>query len=298
MKFGMNAFGLSPRHLPEVAALAEANGFESVWIPEHLVFPVDIPPAYLYSADGFPPMRSDSPAYDPWILLATVAAKTTTIRVGTNVFILPLRHPINVARSVVTLDRVSGGRVNFGIGVGWMREEFEAVGQKFSTRGRRTDEIIPLLRRLWSDDVIEHHGAYYDILPVTFEPKPLQKPSIPIYVGGTSPAALRRAGRLGDGWMAHRSNIVFGEGGNGASADDYVALAQQIALINAHRREAGRSDLPFETRAFGDDLDGVRRCQELGVTGVNSSPPSNAKATKDSFGDWIKKYADEVIANA
>ena len=92
MKFGLNLFGLSPRHLPEIGQLAEANGFDSVWVPEHLVFPVDIPPAYLYSKDGFPPMKSDSPAYDPFVILATVAAVTTTLRLGTNVYILPLRQ--------------------------------------------------------------------------------------------------------------------------------------------------------------------------------------------------------------
>jgi probable F420-dependent oxidoreductase len=296
MKFGINAFGLSPRHLPDVAALAEEHGFDSIWVPEHLVFPVEIPPAYLYSVDGFPPMRSDSPAYDPWILLATVAARTSKIRLGTNVYILPLRHPIAVARSVVTLDRVSGGRVNFGVGVGWMREEYEAVGQDFTNRGSRADEIIPLLRRLWSEDVIEHHGAHYDIPPVTFEPKPLQKPSIPIYVGGTSPAALRRAALLGDGWMAHRSNISFGEGSSKASADDYLELAQQIVTLERHRADAGRSDVPFDIRAFAGDLDDIRQCADIGVTSINAGPDSKAKATKDYFTDWVKRYADEVIA--
>lgn len=296
MQFGLNAFGLSPRHLPDVALLAEQHGFDSVWVPEHLVFPVEIPPAYLYSADGYPPMRSDSPAYDPWILLATVAARTTTIRLGTNVYILPLRHPIAVARSVVTLDRVSGGRVNFGVGVGWLREEYEAVGQDFTNRGKRADEIIPLLRRFWSEDVIEHHGDHYDILPVTFEPKPLQKPSIPIYIGGTSPAALRRVGALGDGWMAHRSNIVFSEGSSLSTAEDYVELEGQIETIRRHRDEAGRSDLPFDVRAFASGLDDIKRCEEIGVTSINAAPDAKAKATKDYFTDWIKRYADEVIA--
>lgn len=298
MRFGLNGFGLSPRHLPDVALLAEEHGFDSVWIPEHLVFPVEIPPTYLYSADGFPPMRSDSPAYDPWILLATVAARTTTIRLGTNVYILPLRHPISVPRSVVTLDRVSGGRVNFGVGVGWMREEYEAVGQDFTTRGKRADEIIPLLRRFWTEDVIEHHGDYYDILPVTFEPKPLQKPSIPIYIGGTSPAALRRVGQLGDGWMAHRSNIVFSEGSSQTSAEDYAELEEQIGVIRRHRDEAGRSELPFDIRAFASDLDDIKRCEEIGVTSINAAPDARAKSTKDYFTDWIKRYADEVISKA
>jgi probable F420-dependent oxidoreductase len=296
MRFGINTFGLSPRHLPDVAALAEQYGFDSVWVPEHLVFPVDIPPAYLYSRDGFPPMRSDSPAYDPFILLATVAARTTTIRLGTNVFILPLRHPIAVARSVVTLDRVSGGRVNFGIGMGWMEEEFEVVGQDFASRGRRADEMIPLLRRLWSEDVIEHDGEQFRFQPVTFEPKPLQKSGIPIYVGGTSQAALRRAGRLGDGWMAHRSNISFDEGSSITTPEDYELLATQIATLNQHRMEAGRDDLPFEIRGFAGSVDDIKRCEELGVTAINTGPDALANAKKDYFAEWIKRYGDEVVA--
>jgi len=296
MKFGLNLFGLSPRHLPEIGQLAEANGFDSVWVPEHLVFPVDIPPAYLYSKDGYPPMRSDSPAYDPFVILATVAAVTTTLRLGTNVYILPLRHPITTARSIVTLDRVSGGRFNFGIGMGWMQEEFEVVGQDFTNRGKRADEIIGLLRRLWTEDVIEHRGDYYEFQPITFEPKPLQKPGIPIFVGGTTPAALKRAGRLGDGWMSHRSNISFDEGSSLTTDEDYVALEQQIATIERHRRDAGRDHLPFEIRGFANTTDDIKRSEQLGVTAINTGPNALASAKKDYFADWIKQYADEVIA--
>jgi len=296
MKFGIGAFGLSPRHLPEIGKLAEEHGFDSLWVPEHLVFPVDIPPAYLYSKDGFPPMRSDSPAYDPFVILATVAAVTTTIRLGTNVYILPLRHPVISARSVVTLDRVSGGRVNFGVGMGWMPEEFEIVGEDFGNRGKRADEIIGLLRRFWTDDVIEHHGEHYDIPPITFEPKPLQKPGIPIFVGGTTPAALRRAGRLGDGWMAHRSNISFAEGSARATAEDYEQLAQQVATIDRHRREAGRDHLPFEIHGYANTLDDIERCREIGVTAINAAPDARANAKKEYFADWIERYADEVIS--
>lgn len=295
MKFTLNTFGLSPRHLPEVAAIAEEHGFVGVWVPEHLVFPVEIPPAYLYSVDGFPPMRSDSPAYDPWILLASIAARTTTIRLGTNIFILPLRHPVTSARSAVTLDRISGGRLNFGVGVGWMREEFDIVGQDFTNRGRRTDEIIPLLRRFWSEDVIEHHGEFYDIPPVTFEPKPLQRPTIPMYIGGTSAAALRRAGTLGEGWMAHRSNISWDEGSSMAKDGDYAELAIQIQTIMRHREEAGRLDIPFDVVAFGSTIDDIHRAAEIGVTTINSSPDAKANATKDSFIDWIKQFHAEIM---
>lgn len=296
MKFTLNLFGLSPRHLPEVAATAEEHGFEGVWVPEHLIFPVDIPPAYLYSADGFPPMRSDSPAYDPWQLLASIASRTTTIRLGTNVFILPLRHPVVAARSAVTLDRVSGGRFNFGIGVGWMREEFEIVGQDFTTRGKRTDEIIPLMRRFWSEDVIEHHGEFYDIPPVTFEPKPLKRKTIPIYVGGTSAAALRRAGTLGEGWMAHRRNLVFDGTNSGAADHEWQELADQITTIERHRAEADRTETEFDVVGYGTTLEEIERAASIGVTTINGSPPTLAAGTKEGFLEWIQEFSETIIS--
>src|SRR5439155_16166462 len=131
---GMPFFGLSPRWYPEVAAAAEANGFESVWMPEHLVLPAEIPPTYLYTESGYPPITSSTPMYDPWVVLASVASRTSTIRLATNVYILPLRDPFVTARAVVTLDRVSGGRVTLGIGVGRLEEEFVAAGQEFHNR--------------------------------------------------------------------------------------------------------------------------------------------------------------------
>jgi probable F420-dependent oxidoreductase len=250
----------------------------------------------MYSKDGFPPMKSDSPAYDPFVILATVAAVTSKIRLGTNVYILPLRHPVIAARSVVTLDRVSGGRVNFGVGMGWMPEEFEIVGENFKNRGKRADEMIDLLRRFWTEDVIEHHSENYDIQPITFLPKPLQKGGIPIYIGGTTPAALRRAGRLGDGWMAHRSNISFDEGSSLTTEEDYQQLEQQVKTIEQHRKEAGRDHLPFEIRGFAHTVDDIKRCEELGVTAINTGPNAVANSKKDYFADWIKRYADEVIS--
>jgi alkanesulfonate monooxygenase SsuD/methylene tetrahydromethanopterin reductase-like flavin-dependent oxidoreductase (luciferase family) len=177
-----------------------------------------------------------------------------------------------------------------------MKEEFDVMGEDFSTRGKRTDEIIPLLRRFWTEEVIEHHGDHYDIPPITFEPKPLQKPGIPIFVGGTTAPALKRAGTLGDGWMAHRSNIDFAEGSSVTTARDFEELGRQIAVINRHREEAGRADLPFEINGFAKTLDDIKRAEELGVTSINTGPDVKANSKKDYFVEWIKRYADETIA--
>lgn len=189
MKFGTSIMGVSLRALPQVAAGYEANGFESIWLPEHLVFPAEMPPTYPYSGTGYPPVTPDTPSYDPWVMLSYLAAGTERIRLATNIYILPLRHPLQTARSVVTVDRVSGGRVTLGIGVGWLEDEFDYLGLGFADRGRRTDAAIGAIRRLWSEDVIDVHDEYYEFGPVKFNPKPLQKPSIPIEVGGVSAPA-------------------------------------------------------------------------------------------------------------
>jgi probable F420-dependent oxidoreductase len=304
MKFAASLSGLGARHYPEVAEAAEANGFDSIWMPEHLIFPVEMPPEYSYTPDGFPPMHSDTPSFDPFVVLGGVATRTQSIKLGTGVFILPLRHPVSVARSVISLDRLSGGRVLFGIGVGWLSDEFEIVGQDFSNRGRRTDEMIELMRALWSDDPVEFHGEFYDIPPVRFFPKPVRKQEgIPIIVGGTSAGALRRAGRLGDGWVHHpqlHASLYSGETNPGVNESDFTELEDHLRVIERHRREAGRRDRPFDiVTGMGGALENVRRCQELGVTTYQAGPSAaGLRGTKDDFVDWIKRFADEVIANS
>jgi probable F420-dependent oxidoreductase len=293
MKFGVVMLGLSPRHYPQVAAVAEANGFESVTMPEHLLLPAAMPPTYPYSESGYSVMSEATPLYDPWVVLGSVASATTSIRLSTNVYVVPLRHPFVTARSVLTLDRISNGRVTLGTGVGWLQDEFDAIGLSFEDRGKRMDEIVPLLRRLWTEEVIEHHGEYYDFGPIRFEPKPIQKPCIPIEIGGHSPAALRRAGRLGDGWAEVGSH-------------DFDTFVERRDIVMRAREEAGRADLPFEiSSGLGTDLASVRRCQELGVARVNVSPRSDlqrrvedqTRLRPSDFTDWCKRFADTVIAN-
>jgi len=231
VRFGLSLSGHSPRHYASLAQEAESLGFESIWIPDHLAFPEVMPSTYLYTDDGRPPIPPNTAVYDPWVLLGGMATVTERIRFGTCVFVLPLRHPLITARGVLTVDRLSRGRVTLGAGVGWLKDEFDLVGLDPATRGRRADEIIPLLRRLWSEEVIEHRGRFYDFDPVYFEPKPFQRP-IPIEIGGTSPAALRRAGALGDGW------IELGSSGP-------EQIKRRLETVHAARASAGRDALPF-----------------------------------------------------
>jgi probable F420-dependent oxidoreductase len=284
MRFGLALSGVSPRHYASLAQQAETAGFESVWVPDHLVFPEVMPASYLYTDTGEPPIPSTTAAYDPWVLLGAIASVTETIRLGTNVYVLPLRHPIAVARSVLTVDRISRGRVTLGAGVGWLKEEFGVIGLDATNRGKRTDEMIGLLRRLWTDPVVEHHGDYYDIPAVYFEPKPFQRP-IPIETGGSSPAALRRAGRLGDGWIEIGSR-------------DQDELGAKLKIVHAERAAAGREDLPFLVTVGIDadvTVDDVADLATLGVDRVVVRVPA-ATTDAGALSEFVQGFADKTIS--
>lgn len=288
MKFGLTMVGLRPRLYAEVAQHAEAAGFESVWFGEHLVLPAELPSTYPYSASGDAPLTPDTPLYDPWVMLAGIATATTTLRLGTNVYVLPLRHPLVTARAVVTLDRLSGGRVTLGAGIGWLKDEFDAAGVPFSERGSRMDEIIPLLRRLWSaEDPITHEGRHFQLGPVHFRPKAIQRPSIPIELGGTSPAALKRAALVGDGWMELGST-------------DLDQLARRIAWLTQAREEAGLGARPFViTAALGSGAAELDRLRRIGVSRVITLVQGvDPGWSLDDVRRWIDGFARNTMAGA
>lgn len=210
MRYGVSLLRVSPALWVDVAREAEQLGFESVWMSDHLVLPADL------SAAGYPdgelPIRPTTPTYDVMVFLAAIAASTTGLRLGTYVYQLGLRHPFVAARSVATLDVVSAGRVELGVGAGWLRDEWAAAGLDFGSRGRRLDEALDVCRRLWSEAVVEHAGEHFAFPPVAFEPKPVQRPHPPLHIGGESTTVLRRAASVGDGWigMHHTPQSVQG----------------------------------------------------------------------------------------
>jgi probable F420-dependent oxidoreductase len=199
VKFGILLVRLHPGSWPDVVAHADALGFESAWIADHLVFPVTMR-GELVPGEEHPPVDPSTPVYDVPAMLSFLAARTTSIRLGVYVYLLGIRHPFVTARGFATLDIVSQGRCELGVGSGWLRNEWEAAGFDPGTRGRRLDEAIAVVRRLWTEPVVEHHGEFFDFEPVMFEPKPLQQPHPPISVGGESDPALRRAVGC-EGWM-------------------------------------------------------------------------------------------------
>jgi probable F420-dependent oxidoreductase len=192
----------TPELVRAVGREAEERGFESIWVAEHVVLFDEYDSAYPYDPSGRFPAGGDAGMVEPFTALTYLAAVTEQIRLGTGICLVPQRNPVYTAKAVTDLDALSGGRVEFGVGVGWLREEFEALGMPFDRRGRRADEYLAAMRSLWCDELSEFHGELYDLRPCRMYPKPVQRPHPPVHVGGESDAALRRVARLGQGWFS------------------------------------------------------------------------------------------------
>jgi len=259
VKFGVALGRLNPAFFVAVTEEADRLGFESVWLPEHLVFPIEMGGSP-YPGQEHPPVPPDTKVFDAFAYLSFLAGRTERIRLGTHVYLLGLRHPFVSARAIATLDILSEGRAIAGIGAGWLASEWAAVGLDFASRGRRLDEAISVCRRLWTEEVIEHHGEFFDFEPVMFEPKPLQRPHPPIVVGGESKAALRRAARLGDGWVGMNHSVE--------------SAAELVATLHRLRADAGRAGHPFEVTVGGpvENDDDVRRWEAAGVDRLIVAP--------------------------
>ena len=190
----------SPELLAAVGQEAERRGVHTIWVGEHAVSFDRHDSRYPYAADGRMPLPADSGLLEPFTTLAYLAAHTTRVRLGTAMCLLPQRNPVYTAKEVTTLDWLSGGRVDFGVGVGWQREEFEALGVPWERRGARTDEYLEVLRRLWCEDPSSFTGSFYSLPSCHQFPKPVQRPHPPLHFGGEGDAALRRTARTGQGW--------------------------------------------------------------------------------------------------
>jgi probable F420-dependent oxidoreductase len=225
----------SPEALRTLAQRAEDLAFDSVWVSDHIVVPRRIESFYPYAADGVPTFNPEQPYYEPLSVLNFLAGCTQRLRLGTHVLILPYRNPVLTAKVLATLDVLSGGRVILGAGVGWMEEEFQALGlNSFAQRGAVTDEYIRLFKELWTKEEPEFQGKYYQLSGAGFYPKPVQKPHPPIWIGGHTGPAIRRAAELGDGWMpiGLRPPAIL----------EPEELAVKIARLRALTRRAGRPE--------------------------------------------------------
>jgi probable F420-dependent oxidoreductase len=282
MKFGILFANVGPYVQPDMAAalgrIAEEHGIESVWTVEHVVVPAGYQSQYPYSSSGRMPGPEESPIPDPLIWLTWVGAATTSLRLATGILILPQRNPPILAKELATLDVLSSGRVELGVGVGWLREEFDALGVPFEERGARTDEYIEALRCLWREDEPCFEGRYVTFDRAKCYPKPVQDP-IPIHVGGHTPAAARRAGRLGDGFFPGRT-----------SDDDLRSL---LDTMRTSAKDAGRDPDTIEVTAGGVmDADGIGRFADLGVDRV-AIPPLGWDP--DTLREQLGRFSEQVI---
>ena len=238
MEFGFALPGRGPLATPEnilrMAARAEALRYDSIFVTDHVVLPVSMARSvYPYSPTGRLPGGADQDYLEPLALLAHLAHATRRIRIGTSVLVIPYRNPVVTAKTLATIDRLSGGRVILGAGAGWLREEFEALAAPpFEARGAVTDEYLTLMRRLWTTDPVTFQGRHYAVRDVHALPKPAQRGGIPIWIGGHTDAAARRAGALGDAWhpIGLRPPATL-------FPDEYAAKAKQV---RAAAQRAGR----------------------------------------------------------
>jgi probable F420-dependent oxidoreductase len=278
MKIGISLGTLHPSLWVDATREADRLGYESVWMPEHLVLPVAMGGSPNEGEDH-PPIPANVPVFDAFSYLGFLAGQTEQIHFGTQVYNIGLRHPFVVARAVTTLDIISSGRLEFGIGASWLRAEWEAVGLDFDTRGRRVDEAITVCQRLWSEEVVEHHGEFFDFEPVMFEPKPHQTPWPPLHIGGDGAAALRRAATVGDGWIPMNHTV-----------EEIGAAAGRIARL---REAAGRPGAVEITLGGGEGLDDLRRWADLGIGRALVKPWASTKGALDG----LRRFADEVLSD-
>ena len=283
MRFGIffaNTLGFAtPEGARALALAAEEAGLDSLWTVEHVVVPSGYESSYPYSKDGKMPGGEDFAIPDPLVWLAYVAGVSSTIRLATGVAILPQRNVVYTAKEVATLDQMSGGRVSLGVGAGWLREEFDALGVPFERRGARLDEYIRALRTLWSEDKPTFRGEFVDFTDAICRPQPVGK-HVPIVVGGHTERAARRAGELGDGFFPGRSK-----------PEDLAGL---LAVMRRSAEEAGRDADAIEVTVTGrTDPASVEALRELGVSRIVVPPPA---FDAGGIGPALEAFATDVIA--
>jgi probable F420-dependent oxidoreductase len=285
MKFWQSLQFARTEDLPELAqAIERQTPFHGVFLGDHMLHPEVPRTPYPFTLDGKVLWPPDTHWPDIGAAFAVMAAVTTRLRLLTGVMILPLRNPVEVAKMMATVSVLSKNRTVLGVGVGWMQDEYEAAAIDFKTRGSRCDEMIDVMRALWTGAMVEHHGRHFDFPRSQLSPKP--SGHVPIYIGGDSPAALRRAARRADGWIS-----------SGLSPD---TVAESIATLRQMLHDLGRDARQFEfVASVPPDLELIKQMRDAGATAVfNLATPAEiaGQVTVQQKLDSVRRYADEIIA--
>lgn len=288
MKFGIVFANTGPFCDPsaavEFARAAEAAGFESLWTVEHTVVPSGYESTYPYDRSGRMPGADDAPIPDPLVWLSFLASVTTTLRLGTGILIQPQRNPVVLAKEVATLDHLSNGRMELGVGVGWLAEEFDAIGIPFDERGPRTDDGIAAMRALWGQDRATYAGAFTSFDECISRPQPVAG-SVPVHIGGHSDVAARRAGRIGDGFFPAKGS--------------HRRLGELFDLVRSTAAESGRDPSAVELTSGGNGVFGPAALDEaaaLAALGVDRIVVPAFLFYQDTAAA-LARYGDEVIAH-
>lgn len=273
-----------PTSAAALAKSAEEAGFESLWSPEHVVVPVKYKPVYSASDDGtLDRLGSRGGVPDPLIWFAYVAAHTTTLKFGTGISILAEHNPVEYAKTCATLAYMSEGRFMLGVGVGWCQEEYEALGMPWDNRGRRLEESIAGMRKIWANEEAEFAGEFVSFPPITSDPKP-PGGAVPIVIGGTSEIVARRAGRIGDGFFP----AIF------PTSEVHSLLPVLLAAVRAGAAEAGRDLSDIEITSGG-----VRTAEDakwFADQGVDRLTIAVRSKTLPEMREELLRFGDEVIA--
>jgi probable F420-dependent oxidoreductase len=271
----------TPEYLSTLAKESEQRGFHSIWVAEHIVLFDDYASKYPYAVDGRIPAGGENGIFEPFTSLAFLAASSSTIRLGTGICLVPQRNPVYTAKEVAAVDWLSQGRFDFGVGVGWLAEEFDAVGAPFDRRADRCREYLSVMKSLWQDDPSTYRGEFYQLEPCRHYPKPIQQPHPPIHFGGETNAALRRVADLGQGWY-----------GFGRSPEE---VPGRISKLEELLSEAGRSraDVTVSICPYllGVDRDSALRYRDAGVDQLIvmafAGTPEDLVATLDHLAETI-----------
>ncbi len=286
MHFVLSTSFSSVTDLKKIALAADECGWEAMSFSDHVVNPEKLNTPYPYTENGERRWLPFTDWPDPWVMIGALASITTRLKFTNNIFVLPMRNPFLVAKAISTAAIISDNRVIPAIGVGWSKDEFELLQQDFHTRGKRADEMVEVMRLLWTGELVEYQGKHYQFAPLEMNPAP--SAYIPIWVGGISEAAMRRAARIGDGWVTDLQ-----------TSEEILA---SIAKIKTYRREYGRDKLPFSVMATPSDAftpNAYKRLEDGGVSHILTQPWAFYHGDTQDLAkkiDGVKRFADDYIS--